>query len=424
MGCSSHIHEVLQTPVCGRYDVIVAGGGPAGTGAAISAARLGKKVLLIERYGFLGGNWTAALVNPFPYVQYEERGGIVHEIVNRLKAEGAWGGWIDRCFDFEAMKRLLDTMMIEAGVDLLLHSWVADVVKDDNQVTGVIVENKSGRGAWLADVVIDCTGDGDAAARAGAEFVVGRASDGLTQPMTLMFKISGTNFNQTDKSELFEMFREVVEREGLDYDYNFRHPYVLVLPGKDKAICQITHIRRLNGADARDLTEAEIEGRRRVYAVFNLMKRHIERFADIELEETGSQIGVRESRRILGDYVLIKEDLEQGRQFEDGIVDCFNHMDIHEPDGEDMVYHRVEPYQIPYRCLLPKGLDGILTAGRCISGTHESLAAYRLSGVCVALGQGAGTAASLALDTGTTVREISIPILRESLIKQGVLGLD
>ena len=182
------IKENLHTPVAGEYDVIVVGGGPAGIGAAVAAARQGAKTLLVEQYGFLGGMWTAGLV--IPIWDWENKGGIMQEIVDGLEEKGntAYSGPL-LGFDVEAMKVLLDRMLVESGVDLLFHTWFASPVMERDCVTGIIVENKSGRQAYLAHCIIDCTGDGDVAARAGAPFKVGRDEDCASQPMSLMFKL-------------------------------------------------------------------------------------------------------------------------------------------------------------------------------------------------------------------------------------------
>ena len=413
--------ENRRTRVAGSFDVIVAGGGPAGVGAAISAARCGLSTLLVESNGFLGGTWTAGLISLMPRTQDESQGGIVREIVDNLKARNAWGGWIDRCFDAETMKIVLERMARENSVELLYHTHCVDAIVEGSAVRGVIVENKSGRSAYLAKVVVDCTGDGDVAAHAGARFELGRASDGLTQPLTLIFKLSNVDFWQTQKDELLEMMREASRQTGIPFEMNFSHPYILMVPGHRKAVCQMVHVRRRNAVDARDLTEAEIEGRRLVDDAVRFFKEAVPALKDVELEQSGPRIGVRETRRVVGEYYLQKEDLINGAQFPDGVVNCFNAMDIHEPDGYDMVFTAVKPYQIPYRCLVPKGVDNLLVAGRCISGSHEALAAYRMTAICTAMGQVAGNAAGLAVRNAVRVREIDTAQLVRILSEQGVL---
>ncbi len=416
----NRVIENRETPVCGEYEVIVVGGGPAGIGASLAAARNGMRTLLIESNGFLGGTMTAASVS---MMMYGERicgrnNDIGKEIeAGIMKNPNGRGGWRNILVDCEALKLLLDRMMEESGVELLYHTSCVDTLVEGTAVKGVMVENKSGRGAYLAKVVIDCTGDGDVAARAGAAFELGRNSDGLMQPMTMMFKLGHIDFWQTRDDELYGMISEASARTGIPFTANFVHPYILMLPGGDKAVCQMTHIRRKSAVDARDLTAAEIEGRKLVDEAYRFFAGAMPEFAGATLEQTGPRIGIRESRRIIGEYYLTAEDLLAGRQFEDGVVNVGCRMDIHEPDGLKMVCTDVKPYLIPYRCLVPKGIDNLLVAGRCISGSHEAMASYRMGGFCLAMGEVAGCAASFCLKNGTSVRNCNVAQLLEELKK-------
>lgn len=240
------IQENLNTPVAGEYDVIVAGGGPAGVGAALAAARQGARTLLVEQYGFLGGMWTAGMV--IPIWDWENKGGIMQEIVDGLAEKGntAYSGPL-LGFDVEAMKVLLDRKLVESGAELLLHTWFAAPVMAEDHIAGIIVENKSGRQAYLARCIVDCTGDGDVAARAGAPYKVGRDQDGATQPMSLMFKLGDMDYIQAmdyspgplKTTELFFHMEHAAKAAGLkDYRFNFDRPYILALPTPPSGNCR------------------------------------------------------------------------------------------------------------------------------------------------------------------------------------------
>ncbi len=424
------IRETRETPVAGRYEVIVVGGGPAGIGAALAAGRQGKRTLIIEQYGFLGGMWTAGLV--IPIWDWENKGGIIRELIDDLNAAGknSNSGPL-YTFDIEAMKLLLDRKMREAGVDVLFHTLFADAVVEDGAIRGVLVENKSGRQAYLAPVVIDCTGDGDVAARAGAPFRVGRDSDGLTQPMTMMFKLGNMDYVQnvhrfpydSSHTELFHYMKLAALDAGLgeDYEFNFERPYILRLPTPHQGMAEMTHVRGKDGLNIRDLSAAEMEGRELVDEAMRFFTSYMPQFKDAFLEQTAPHIGVRETRRIMGEYMLTIEDMLAGARFEDGICTCAFKVDIHQPDGKSQEGMSIptKPYQIPYRCLVPLGVEGLLVAGRCISGTYEAHASYRVTGDCVPMGQAAGTAAALALDAGIPPRALDGRAVAAAMAAQG-----
>lgn len=424
----AYITETLETKIAGAYDVIVVGGGPAGTGAALAAARHGQKTLVIERFSCMGGMWTSGLVNPL--FDFGKKGGIVEELVADIDAAGmsARSGYCYYTFDIEFMKLLIDRKLRQAGVDVLFHTYFALPILKEGAITGVVVENKGGRMAFLAKRVIDCTGDGDVAARAGAPFQYGRPGDHAVQPMTLMFKISNMEFVQQyparDGNDLYQLMKRAVEHEKLDYEFNFVNPCLLRLPGRQTGVLQMTHIRNLSAIDPWALSAAEMEGRERVDEAMRFLKNHLQQFANVQLDQTAPMIGVRESRRITGEYELTLADMKAGKRFEDGFATCRFGVDIHQPDGNSQEARpdlRIEPYQIPYRSLVPLGVENLLVAGRCISGSYEAHASYRVTGDCVAMGQAAGTAAALSIDRSLTPRRLDGRLVVDAMVADGAV---
>jgi ribulose 1,5-bisphosphate synthetase/thiazole synthase len=416
-----------MTPVRDRVQVLVVGGGPAGVGAALAAAREGARTMLVERHGMLGGMWTAGLVNPF--FEAERNGWIVSDLVNRLKARGAWRTWnFSHTFDPEVMKRELEAMMQEAGADFLYHTLFVDSIVEGGRVRGAIVESKAGREALLAEVVIDCTGDGDVAARAGVHHEFGRDADGLVQPMTLMFALQGdSDFAQTRSEDLYDAMSKALADSGLAYELPYARvsytPWIISLPVPGQSVAQLTHVYRLNPLSPADLTLGTVQARRQAAEAEEILRR-IPELAGFRLSQTAAHIGVRESRRIVGQYQLSLDDLSAGRCFDDAVATCSFGVDIHEPAPGAGVpsghQATMRPYEIPYRCLLPVEVDGLLVAGRCISGTHEAHASYRVTGTCLATGQAAGLAAARAAQSGSSPSQVDGPALRQALAERGV----
>ena len=455
-----------------RNEVIVVGGGPAGIAAAVSAARNGADTLLVERYGFLGGMATAGLVNPFMPHHIEGKqviGGVLQEIYDRLTAIGGAVGPIKILeaydgatvkgqsympFDPEALKFVALHMIEESGVQLLLHSYMCDVIMKGSEIEGVEVVNKSGRQLLLGEIIIDATGDGDVAAMAGATFQKGRESDGLTQPGSIMFRMGSVDMERfrkymienpdkfrwrfphcepIDSSAVREnhqkvwvfggAFKDLVKEardRGEKYVIGKDWVSVFANPRRGEVTINATRVQ-FDGTDAKDLTRAEIEGRKQVEWLLSLLKK-APGFEDAYLLETAPQIGPRETRRILGEYVITGEDVLEGRNFGDVIAKgCFA-VDIHDPKGRGGVPKILrKPYDIPYRCLVPKNVENLLLAGRCISSTHEANASLRVMPICVATGQAAGTAAALCIKENVSPRELNVAKLQETLVSQGAI---
>ncbi len=420
-----------RTRVVSDIDVLVVGGGPAGFSAALAAARCGARTLCIERHGMLGGVWTAGLLNPL--FDTQGKGWLVTEMISRLMAKGAWKQWKwTHTFDVETMKLVLEEMAQEAGMEWWYYSYVADTIVEDGRVRGVIVEGKSGREAILAKVVIDASGDGDAAARAGVPYELGRSQDGLCQPMTLMFEIDGAeNYpEQRNAGELYDQILEAMQRAGnieLPFVRAKNVPWIIHNARSNIASVQATHVYRVDALNTRDLTRATVEARRQAHELVRLL-REIPTLRDVRLTQTAPAIGVREARRICGHYRLSSDDIAVGRRFTDAITFGTFPLDVHEvnpaePSRSSRI-HATRPYEIPYRAILPRGIEGLLVAGRCISGSHEAHASYRVTGICMGTGQAAGLAAAMAAAENCLPSQLSGEKIRDELAqrKAGLLG--
>jgi hypothetical protein len=414
-----------ETPVAGETDVLVVGGGPAGVGAALAAARTGAQTAIVEHYGFLGGMWTAGLLNPI--LDHRGKGGIVAELVERLAQAGALAEGPRANFDNEYCKHLLDCLMADAGVEMRLYRSAVDTICDGDRVCGVITESKSGRQALLGKVVIDCTGDGDVCARAGVPFTKGREEDGLMQSVTLFFLLADVKYRQVAHGpDIYDMLNRAVEAHGLDYAIPYNMPSFFDLTLPDHAVVQLSHMHGYDGTNADDLSEAIIAGRKQIQDGVRVMADYVPELRGVKLVSTAAQLGVRETRHIAGRYRLEEGDLLSGRRFDDGICVVRFSIDVHgvkpvpgtqtiEVRGE-----KVAPYHIPYRALLPINRENLLMAGRCISGTSRAHASFRVTGDCLAMGQAAGTAAALAVQRGIVPSELDPSALVERLKADGV----
>ena len=454
-----HIIEQRKTPVKRKVDVIVVGGGPAGFGAALAAARNGAETLIIERYGFLGGMMTAGLVRWLPvdklkpleaYGETEPlQGGIVRELIDRLLEIG---GTIDPAVAYQAEvgfeayfptepeidKVLLPEMLKEAGADILLHSLVVDAVREGNEVKGVIVESKSGRQAILADMVIDASGDADVAAAAGAEY---EKSDNplLMTLVAFMANVDVEKAIEYSRPEGNEKFNRLVEKATSNGDLKLSDkrisPSYPLLKVKfpqildPKKLPPNWHRRGEAGGwfesvhgdctSVDDLTSAELKTRAAVLPILNFFRKYVPGYENAYLAYSGTQIGLRESRRVIrGYYLTADKDMKEGLKHEDAIVKC--RVGINR-DLSLLTPERAPVWDIPYRCLVPKSIDGLLVAGRCISIDHKAAAVRspRDIATCICLGQAAGTAAALSVSQKVKARAIDIRVLQATLKKQG-----
>ncbi len=408
-----------------HWDVIVIGGGPGGVPAAIAAARNGARVLLVESYGFLGGMATTALV--LPYMKYSAGNrlivrGLFEEFQDIMEENGAIRRFKatyekqvrlntfptdleDRAhFDDEPMKHLLDQFVLDAGIDLLLHTRAIGVLKEGNAIRAVRVFHKGGVEHLSANVFIDATGDGDIGAWAGAEIEIGRANDHACQPMTTCFRMAGVEIDRMpDGKEVNRLYDEAKARGEITNPRENVLKFFTVHP--DVIHFNSTRVIRKTALDGWSMTEAEIEGRRQVEELARFLKKHIAGFENSYLMKIGTQIGIRESRRIMGRYVLTADDVIQGRKFDDGVACGSYAIDIHNPTGTGTKIIYLDEgiyYHIPYRCLTPVGVDNLIVASRCISATHEAHSSLRVMPTVWAIGQAGGTAGAMCVKESIT----------------------
>lgn len=438
-----------------KFDVVVIGGGPSGLVAAISAARVGAKTILIERYGFLGGMSTSALV--YPWFTFHDMqgnqviGGIAQEIVSRLQDMGASPGhlrdtvgfvWSVTPYEKEAYKLLALEMLKEAGVDLLLHSLVHRVELNKGDITSVETVGKYGSETIKGNLFIDATGDADLATLVGAPILKGRLSDGKVQAVTMVFRLGGVaveeikqyiianpnefhhqslikeleNLPLTAVSGFFEHWKKApnsIPRDRLLF---------FIGPRADEAGVNTTRVIDIDPVNPLDITRAEIEGRNQVAQLTKFMKDEIPGFHDSYLIEIAPQIGVRESRRILGEFILTEEDVLAGRKFDDVVARSGAPIDIHVPGGKGLQLADVhKAYDIPYRVLLPQNVNNLLVTGRAVSCSHEAFASLRVTAPAMALGQAAGTAAAICAIEGNNLHKINIEKLQTILRDNGAI---
>jgi glycine/D-amino acid oxidase-like deaminating enzyme len=415
-------------------DVVVCGGGVAGAMAAIAAARAGASVLLVERYGFLGGNATAGAVAQFNSWQTANGrrvvAGLADEVVERLRRYGgagehasfvmSTGHRMDRVeYAPEVLKLVLDDMIQEAGVRPLLHASVLDVTASGRRIDGLQVLTKSGVIALRARVWIDASGDIDALRRAGAAFL--ELDDGeALQPATMMFRFGPIDFARFDALSREEI--AALARRGYEDGQLARAAlHASRDPFSTDAWFNISRLG-IDATDAMALGAAEIEGRRQAWKAAQYLRRCVPGCEAGQLRAFGTQVGVRETRRIVGDHVLTSEELLLPEQFPDAIAAGAYPIDIHPAAGGELRYEGLgddHAYQIPYRSLIPVGFDNALVVGRGVSATHSAHAAIRVMTISMAVGQAAGQAAAMAAKRDGKVRAVPIPALRERLLAEG-----
>lgn len=454
------------------YDVVVVGGGTAGAIAGIAAARTGARTLLVEQYGTLGGVLSLGMslkgVNDGD--GFKALGGIGEELIARARAASPattvvsahprHGSIMGQ--DPEALKLALIEMVRESGLQLLLHAFVVDVIRDGARVQAIQVADKAGLEIIPAACFVDCTGDADLAARAGAACVVGRESDGGMQPVSAIFRVGGVDLEKTwayleEHPEDFETppgyvgdeytvakfrakpgvgvagFRSLIRKARAAGDYTIPRDDLGFNPqvGRPEVTINITRVHGIDGTDPDDLTRAEIETQLQIIEGMRFLRKYVPGFEACYVVSSPFQVGVRETRRIQGSYVLTKEDCARGRDFADQVARGAYPLDVHDVGGA--TDHAVVPgggtdlskitrsYGVPARCLVAQGVDNLLVAGRALSATHEAAGSARGQPVCMATGHAAGTMAALAALGATPVATLDTDLVRATLRSQGAV---
>lgn len=448
-----------RTPIVRDVDVLVCGGGPAGFGAALGAARSGARTLLVERNAFLGGASTAVIMNTWN-VPVGRMTGIAREVAVKLAERGGaviTGPTVP--FDPEALKELELELLQDAGVEILTYTWVVDPIMEDRRVWGIIVQNKSGRQAIMANAVVDATGDADIAASAGAPFVLGREQDAKMRPMSVLFRLGGVDVNRTVEycrqhpdqftadpnfhildperglvriSGFFDIVEKARKRGELPEEIHY-----LRFEGIDVARGIVTvnnsRVYGVDGTNAWDITRGDMEARRQNRKLYNFIKKYIPGFENAYVIDSSATVGVRETRRIRGAHLLTEEDIIARRTYPDAVAKIWRHhapgREWHSPDGgegspENLVYRTqktdLASFEIPYGVFVPDNVDGLTVGGRALSVTHEADMWTRGQFCCLVTGQVAGTAAALAALKATTPRQLDVRELQRALLSQGV----
>lgn len=440
------------------YDVLIVGGGVSGATAGIACARQGVKTLIVEKMGFLGGMLTAGGVGPmmtFHAGDIQTIRGIADEVVENLKAMGASPGHIIDStgytytvtpFDSELLKHVLERMYIGAGGEILYHSMLSGVETENGSIASVKLSTKSGLINLSSRLYIDATGDGDLSAWSGVEFLLGREKDNLCQPVTMNLKLRNVdidrikklikeeknnfphvNIEKMDNSPRLSMggyIKELNEARE-NGEITFSREYILLFetnnPGE--VIVNTTRIQKVDATNPWDLSKAETEGRKQALELYNFLKKRAAGFENSIIMYTGPNLGIRESRKIKGKYILTAEDMFSDEQFTDEIARGGYPVDVHNPEGEGTTSKHMawgDSYGIPFRCLLNDRISNLITVGRCISVTHEACAAIRVTPIAMAIGQAGGTAAGLAVKNyNSDINMLDVYELRKELVKHG-----
>lgn len=443
-------------------DVLVIGGGPAGFGAAVAAARNGASTILIERNAMLGGMATTGLVGPF-MTCYDDDGqeqivkGIFDELCLRTEARGGaihpskvegmttYSSYYIRShrhvtpYQSEALAVVMDEMALEAGVQLMYNVQVCDVLREEDRITGVIAAMKEGLALFSAKTYIDCTGDADVAHFAGVPTWMGDKRNGLMQPVSLFFEIGNVDREQfvgelerkKDAGELgipsHNCWSWYIAEARQNGDWTLERDEIgnYEQPVSNRWKMNTTRIAGIDATKTEDITKGLVEGRKQVQEVMDFLRKYVPGCKEVELIQVASALGVRETRHIVGKYELTVDDIMDQKHFDDAICTFGYAVDIHDAQGNGGVFQEVNHYYtIPFRCLVPVECENLLVAGRSICGSSEAAASYRVMPCCIAMGQAAGTAAALALKTGGEAAEVDTQLLRRTLVEQGAVIKD
>lgn len=436
------LEQARETEVRGEYDVLVVGGGPAGISASIAAAQSGARTLLVERYGFLGGMATLSMVGSFCGFfttgprKKEIVTGIAGHLLDRLRDRGGVSEKRTSTvnpriavyqYNPEILKCVADEAVIQAGVEIVFHTMVVDVIREtrDRFLSGILVENKSGRSAYLGRTIVDTTGDGDVAFKANVpcEFGDGR---GKAQSLTTVFRMINVDPDKIRTLDRQFLCRKMLEarEQGV---FHFQRVDPVIVPSLPSGIvtANVTGIPNLNAVNTEDLTKAEMEGRRQVFEYLHFLRKSADGFEQAEVSSIAPQVGVRETRRILGEYMLQEHEVLKGKKFDDAIALGAWPVEMHDPETGRMEFKFLEKeddyYTIPLRCLIPQSVDNLIFAGRCISTTHVAQASTRVIGSALAMGEAAGILASRSADSKTVPRKIAAENVQQELERRGAI---
>lgn len=426
------ISYTKRIPLEKAYDVIVCGAGPAGACAAVAAARQGAKVALLERYGIPGGNLTAGHVGPI--LGSVSAGTMRDELTGLLGVQdNDMDGTTGVAHDMEKARIVLTEFIHHENIDVYLQTMVCDALKEGDRITGVLISTKEGLKALGAKVVIDATGDGDVAAFAGCDFEKGR-EDGLMQPVTVEFTLDNVD---EEKGILCIGDIDDVQFRGQRFlDWTREQADKGLLPKNTAAVrlhptvykgSRQVNTTQANGVDStkvETLYDAELELRRQIGTLQTFFQKNLPGYENCKVVGSACTTGIRESRRVMGEYCVTGEDCASGRRFDDVIVHKADFLvDIHNPTGSGQAEKKIQrcvPYDLPYRCFVPKKVEGLYVAGRCISGTHRAHASYRVMSICMAMGQAVGVAAAMCASQGVMPRNLNVGQLQDTLTGLGI----
>ena len=409
-----------------EYDVIVAGSGPAGTAAAVMSGRNGAKTLIIESCGRVGGISTAGMMSHFTG---NVGNALYHEVLERAAEKNLFeNGVKTTTIDPELLTVTYIEMLEEANVDILLYTTFCDVIMEGNTLKGIICHNKDGFNAFYAKVVIDATGDGDVAYKCGVPYVLGRESDGKMQPATLMFKVGGVDMDRavfppsfetrvmTDKGELQALAKEVLT-SPMGHVLLYRS----TIPGI--VTCNMTNATDVDGTDAKSITDAEIVCRKQMPEIVKFLREYVPGYEKCYIIGSASLIGIRETRHFEGVKKITAEEILQAAYNDDYVVyDAYFNFDVHNISGSGLdetgcqdKFTQTKGYTIPYGCLVPKQVEGLLLSGRNISGTHMAHSNFRAMPICMGIGEAAGAAAAIAAENNCSLKDVKATEIREKL---------